>query len=173
MPEECACEVGVATQQHRQFIQSCQVLFQWDRNSHYWLLPFQLREVCLSWITLKNPRGKRSRLGSLADAEKSVCVLMLLCTCVMGTCVQVLAGFLFSHRIAQVEWKGTAHAPLPGLDPVARALHSSAEKCICLPELKQMKAALPGFSFASGPCFWKRQPCCFSLGLISGLRRIG
>lgn len=56
MPEECACEVGVSTQKHRQFTQSCQVLFQWDRNSRYWCFLSSSEKSALAVLHKKNPR---------------------------------------------------------------------------------------------------------------------
>lgn len=162
------CEGGVATQEHTQFIHSCQVLFQQDRNSHYWYFLSSSEKSVLAGLHKKPKRKvKQARwLGKHWEEHVHAHTLWARVCKSMGGC-------LFFHRIVKVEWKGTAHAPLPGLDPVARALHTSAEKCVSLLELNQMKAALPGSSFASGPCVWKSQPCCFSMGLISGLRRIG
>lgn len=130
------------------------------------IFPFQLREVCLSWIMKKKKkRGKWSRLGTLANTEKNMFVhILFVHVCERARACKYMGGCLFFRCIVKVDWKGTAHAPLPGLDPVAMALHSSAEKCVCLLELNQMKAVLPGSRFASGPCFWRSQPCCFSLG---------
>lgn len=64
MPEECACEVGVAIQQHRQFIQSCQVLFQWDRNSHYWYFLSDSEKSALAGLH-KKPKRKVKQVGYL------------------------------------------------------------------------------------------------------------
>lgn len=173
MPEEYACEVGVATQQQRQFIQSCQVLFQWDRNSCYWHFLSGSERSALAGLHKKAQEESEAGWGAWQTRRRTCACSCFSTRAGRARACKSLGGCLFSQCIVKVEGKGTAHAPLPGLDPVARVLHSSAEKCVSLPELSQMKAALPGSSSASGPCFWKSQPCCFSLGLISGLRRIG
>lgn len=78
--------------------------------------------------------------------------------CEWAHAFKYMDGRLFLYHIVKVELKGTAHAPLSGSDSVAMASHSSAEKCICLLELNQMKAALPGFSLPQALAFEGASP---------------
>ena len=75
MLEECVCEVGMATQQHRQCVQRSQVLFQRDRNSCWNFLSSS--EKSASAILRKKRRGKPSEVNSLANTEKNLCTHIL------------------------------------------------------------------------------------------------
>lgn len=116
MPEECACEVGVATQQHRQRIQSSQVLFQWDRNSCYWYFLSSSEKSALAGLQKKKKPAeesgwrKWSGQGSLADTEKNVCVhILFVHVCERARACEYMGGCLFFPLHCESGGKG--HCP--------------------------------------------------------------